>query len=292
MKQSNANRLLAIFMILIMVGTVVAYMVIDRSVPNQPTPEPTSQENNYHQEYWIINQPFYSISDAMNMTPPGVVYANYVDIESMTPQMEQWAKQDLQIIGEADSLYNSSSTKLYYSNLEFGKNSSFLLLNTINPEKEDFEYYKLPNTDIPILVRQEPRLKGLYNIMGYPVILAQPDVAISVLNIIYSQNKTTTAYDQYAGLLGNVEPAPFQIVNSNVSFASQFYMGVGTVNGTYERTTAYLNIDPTNFTKLDKLRMNSTQRGFEQYNITSSGNYTFVKISSPDLFRVLNEETS
>ncbi len=296
MKQSDAYKLLAAFMILIMIVVPLAYMVIDRGDITQPTPEPTPQENNYHQEYWVINQPFYSISDALNMTPYGAVTAYYVDITGMTPQMEQWARQGVPFINEADSIYKSNSTKVYYSNLQLGENSSFLLLNTMDPEKEDFQYIVLPISGIPILKRTVQDVNGkpldIYNIMGEPVIFAPPPTAVDVLNIIYGQNKTKTAYDQYAGLLNNVEPAPFQIINSSVSFASQFYMGIAPVNGTYERTTAYLNINQSNFTMLDKLRLNSTQRSFSEYNITRSGNYTVVKIDSPSLLNVLKEEYS
>ncbi|VVB93836.1 Uncharacterised protein [uncultured archaeon] len=294
MKQQDAYKLLAAFMILIMIIVPVAYVITSpRSDSGSQTTGQQSQQDKYNSEFWIVDQPFYSISDALNMTPYGAVMADYVDLEGMTPQMMQWARQNLQIISEADSVYKSNSTKVYYSNLRYGKNDSFLLLSTMSPEKNDFEYITLPNTNnIPILIRQEQQLNGLYNIMGNPVILAPPRTAIDVLNIIYSQNKTTTAYDQYEVLLSNVEPAQFQIVNSNVSFATQFYMGIGTVNGTYERTTTYLNINPSNLTRLNRLETNSTQRGFAQYNITRSGNYTIVKIASPDLFNVVNEETS
>jgi hypothetical protein len=293
MKKQDAYKLIAAFMILIMIIVPVAYVITSPSSNSAPqTSDQQSQQDKYNPEYWVVNQPFYSITDALNMTPYGAVTADYVDLEGMTPQMMQWARQNFQIIGEADSVYKSNSTIVYYSNLNSGKNNSFLLLNTMSPEKNDFEYIMLPNTNIPILIRQEQQLSGLYNIMGNPVILAPPQTAVDVLNIIYSQNKTTTAYDQYEGLLSNVEPAQLQIVNSNVSFANQFYMGIGIINGTYERTTAYFNINPNNFTRLNQSRINSTERGFAQYNITQSGNYTIVKISSPELFNVLNEATS
>ncbi len=290
MKQSDAYKLLAAFMILIMIIVPLAYMVIDRIPQTQQTPEQTSPEQTPNPDLWVINQPFYSISDALNMTPSGVVYANFVDLQSMTPQMEQWTRQSLPIsVDQVDSLYKSNTTQMYIATFQ-AKNSSFLLLSTMSPEKNDFNYIQLPGASLPILRRQDT---GAINIMGTPTIYTNNiTTAINVLNIIYSQNKTTTAYDQYEGLLSNVEPAQFQLLNSNVSFASQFYMGIATVNGTYERTTSYLDINPNNFTRLDQLRINSTQRGLEQYNITRSGNYTVVKIASSELFNVLNEEAS
>jgi hypothetical protein len=201
----------------------------------------------------------------------------------MTPQMIQWVITQLPV-NEVDSLYKSNTTKMYYAGLQ---NNSFLLLSTMFPERNDFEYIELPNTYPPILRRQEQGISGIYNIMGNPVIFAPPQTAIEVLNIIYSPNKTATAYDQYEGLLSKVEPAPFQEINSNVSFAKQFYRGVKATNGSYERTTVYLNINSSTLKKLNQLKANSTQSGFTQYNITKSGNYTVVKAVSPDLLSVL-----
>ncbi len=293
-KQDVFKILVAAILVLTMVFSIFAYIFTSPSSNSESQPsDQQSQQDKYNPDFWIINQPFYSISDALNMTPSGAVMADYADLEGMTPQMMQWARTNLSIISETDSIYNSSSTIVYYSNLNSGKNNSFLLLSTMSPEKNDFEYIQRPNTSIPILIRQERQYYGLYNIMGTPVILAPPQTAVDVLNIIYSQNKTNTSYDQYSGLLSNVaEPAQFQIVNSNVSFASQFYMGIGTTNGTYERTAAYLNINSSNLIRLKQLETNSTRRGFVQYNITLNGNYTIVKIASPDFFNVLNEETS
>lgn len=290
MEQQDAYKLLAAFMILIMIVVPVAYVVTSqRSDLTQQTTEQSPQEK-YNPEFWVVNQPFDSISDALNMTPPGAVTANYADIESMTPQMIQWVRTGgLPLINEVDSIYKSNTTRMYYTTLQEGKNRSFLLLSTMFPERNDFEYIVLPNTYPPILRRQDT---GAINIMGNPVIYAPQDTAISVLEIIYSLNKTATAYDRYGGLLGKVEPASFQAINSNVSFADQFYMGVGVANGSYERTAAYLNINSSTLKKLNQLKVNSTQRGFTQYNLTRSGNYTIIKIVSPQMLNVLNEEVS
>lgn len=272
-----------------MVFSIFAYIFLGpRSELTQQTPEPTPPEEKYNPEYWVINQPFYSISDALNMTPPGVVFANYTDIESMTPQMIQWVRNEgLPLINEVDSLYKSNTTKMYYAGLPGVRN--FLLLSTMSPERNDFDYIVISGVSIPILRRQDT---GGINIMGTPTIYTNDETANEVLNIIYSQNKTNSSYDQYEGLLSKVEPAQYQTISSNVSFASQFYMGIGTINDTYVRTTAYLSINSSTLAKLNRLKTNSTQRGFEQYNITRSGNYTIVKIASPDLFNVLKEETS
>ncbi len=293
-KQNTYKVILALFLALTMVFSVFALFLSPRSETAQETPQQTPQQGKYNPEYWTMNQPFYSISDALNMTPVGVVLATYTDLESMTPQLMQWARQDVTVINEADTIYNSTTTKVYYAALKEGNNNSFLLLSTMSPEKNDFGYIEYPQQIAGnyILVRQEQGLSGLYNVMGTPTILAPEDTLVGVFKIITSLNKTATAYDQYAGLLSKTEPAPYQMLSSNVSFAKQYYMGVGLNNGSYERTTAYLDLNSTTLKKLNQLKSNSTEKGFTEYNITSEGNYTTVKIAGPDLFRVLSEEPS
>lgn len=295
MKQSDAYKLLAAFMILIMIIVPVAYVVTSTRSELAQKPEQQSQQEKYNTEFWSVNQPLYSISDALNMTPYGAMTADYVDLESMTPQMIQWTRMELPILNEVDSIYKSNTTRMYYASLQYGKNTSFLLLSTMFPEKNDFEYIVplwAPYKGYYILQRQEQGISGLFNIMGTPVIFAPPQTAIDVVDIITSLNKTTTAYDQYEGLLSIVEPASYQLINSNVTFANQFYLGVRAANGSYERTTAYLNINSSTMKKLNQLKANSTQKGFAQYNITRSGNYTIVKIVSPELLKIINEEVS
>ncbi len=294
MKKQDIYKLLAAFMILVMIIVPVAYVITNpRSEFTQQEPEQEQQQEKYNPELWVINQPFNSISDALMMTPYGADVAYYVDIEGMTPQMAQWVRANgLQLINEVDSIYKSNTTKMYYARLNVSKNESFLLLSTMFPEKNDFEYIELPNTPLPILMRQDKNYSGTYNILGNPAIFAPPQTAIDVLRIISSLNKTVTSYDQYEGLLEKIEPAPFQTINSNTSFANQFYLGIAERNGNYERTTAYLNINSTTLKRLKQLEANSTQKGFMQYNITTDGNYTTVRIVSPELAGVLTEETS
>jgi hypothetical protein len=291
MKQQDAYKILAAFLVVTMLGSVFAYMFIGKNDnTNSETVTPDINLEKYNPEFWTVSQPFNSISDALSMTPPGVEEAYYVDLESMTLQMTQMVDPNIQgLIQDVNTrLYKSNTTKLYYAGLKDGNNGSFLLLSTMFPFKNDFEYFVIPNTTI--LQRQDT---GAINIMGTPVIYAPTEkVASDVLEIIYGLNKSVTAYDQYDNLLKNVEPAPYQILNANVSFAKQFYIGINLVNGSYERTTAYLDANSTVLKKINQSKANSTEKGFEQYSINQSGNYTIVKIVSPELINVLNEETN
>jgi len=292
MKQQDAYKILAAFLVITMLGSVFAYIFIgQKDNTNSETVTPTTNPDKYNPEFWTVNQPFYSISDALKMTPPGAIVTYFVDLENMPPQMIQWVRQEIPIIQEVDSLYKSNTTKMYYASIKEGDNNSFLLLSTMSIPKNDFDYIVLPNTNY-ILQRQDT---GAINIMGTPVIYAPDKTASEVLNIIYSQNESVTSYDQYENLLIKVEPAPYQILNANVSFAKQFYIGLNLVNGSYEGTTAYLDANSSVLKKINQSRANSTQNGFEQFSINQSGNYTIVKVISPELLKVIsefNEETN
>jgi len=285
MKQQDAYKILAAFLVITMLGSVFAYMFIGKNEDTTQTTD-TSITNleKYNPDFWTVSQPFNSISDALSMTPPGAIVAYYVDLENMPPQMIQWVRQEIPVIQEVDSLYKSNTTKMYYASIKEGNNNSFLLLSTMSIPKNDFEYIVIPNTTI--LQRQDT---GMINIMGTPVIYAPDQIASEVLNIIYGMNKSVTAYDRYENILNKVEPAPYQILNANVSFAKQFYIGLNLVNGSYEGTTAYLDANSSVLKKINQSKANSTQNGFEQFSINLSGNYTIVKVVSPELFKVISE---
>ncbi|MCZ7401813.1 MAG: hypothetical protein O8C61_06300 [Candidatus Methanoperedens sp.] len=292
MKQQDAYKILAAFLVITMLGSVFAYIFIGKNPDTTQTTD-TSATNldKYNPEFWTVNQPFYSISDALKMTPPGAIVTYFVDLENMPPEMIQWVRQALPVIQEVDSLYKSNTTIMYYASIKEGNNNSFLLLSTMFPMKNDFEYIVIPNTN-NILQRQDT---GMINIMGTPVIYAPDQTASEVLNIIYGLNKSVTSYDQYENLLTKVEPAPYQIINANVSFAKQFYIGLNFVNGSYEGTTAYLDANSSVLKKINQSKANSTQNGFEQFSINQSRNYTIVKVVSPELLNVIsefNEETN
>ncbi len=287
MKQQDANKLMAVFLALIMLGSVFLY-IVDKYTPTQQTEEQTPQEK-YDQEFWTLNQPFDSISDALNITPVGAESASYIDLESMTPQMAQEIRKD-PLIGQLDNIYKSNTTKMYYANLLYGNNRSEMLLSTMYPEKNDFEYIVIENSYPLILKRLD--MNGYYNVMGTPVLLAPGDTIMGVLSIVDSLNETNTSYDQYKMLLSKVPSAPFQSITSNVTFAKQFYSGIRLNNESYERTTAYIDANLTLLKKLDQLKINSTERGISRYDIIKSGNFTMVQMYSQDMYAVLMEEAN
>ncbi len=293
MKQQDMYKILAFFLAFTMIFSIFAYIFISpRDNASEGTQDQIPEEK-YNQEFWTFNQPFQSISDALNITPPGAVTADFIDLGTMTPQMVEWTRQVKPILNEVDMIYNSNTTKMFYSDLKNGSGRSFLLMNTMDPLKNDFQYMVVGSYyEHPLLMRQESGLQGFINVMGDPVILAPEHTVIDVLNITTSLNETITSYDMYKGMLGKVPDGPFQTITSNITFAKQFYMGISLNNGTYERTTGYLDVNSTVMKKLNRLKDNSTQRGISQYNIKTIGNYTIIQISAKDMMAVLSEEAN
>ena len=292
MKQQDMYKILAFFLAFTMIFSIFAYIFINPQDNTQQQTEDQTQTY-YDPEFWTFDQPFDSISDALNITPSGAESASYVNLEKMAPQMAAWARQAQPVLNEVDTIYNSTTTKMYYSDIKSSGNFSFLLLSTMDPLKNDFQYIFIDSYyDHPLLVRQEGGLQGFYNVMGTPVILAPPRTVIDVIDITMSLNETVTSYDEYKGMLNLVPYAPFQTITSNVTFAKQFYMGVDQNNESYERTTGYLDVNSSVMKKLSQLKTNSTQKRFSQYNITKTGNYTIVKVSGQDMYTVLMEEVN
>jgi len=292
MKQQDMYKILAFFLAFTMIFSIFAYIFINPQDNTQQQTEDQTQTY-YDPEFWTFDQPFDSISDALNITPPGAESASYVNLEKMTPQMAAWARQAQPVLDQVDTIYNSTTTRMYYSDIKSGGNFSFLLLSTMDPLRDDFQYMFIDSYyEHPLLVRQEGGLQGLYNVMGTPVMLAPPRIVIDVLDITTSLNETVTSYDRYNGMLNLVPYAPFQTITSNVTYAKQFYMGLDQNNNSYERTTGYLDVNSSVMKKLNQLKTNSTEKGFSQYNITKTGNYTIVKVSGQDMYAVLMEEAN
>ena len=288
MKQQDMYKILAFFLAFTMIFSIFAYIFINPRDETQQQTEDQTQDH-YDPDLWTFNQPFGSISDALNITPAGAESASYLDLESMTPQMAQEMKKD-PLIGELDNIYKSNTTKMYYANLLDGNNRSIMVLSNMYPEKNDFEYMVIENSYPFILKRLD--MNGYYNVMGAPVLLAPGDTIMGVLSIVDSLNETNTSYTRYKMLLSKVPNAPFQSITSNVTFAKQFYEGIRMNNGSYELNTAYLDANVTLLKKLNQLKTNSSERGILQYDIVSSGNVTIVKMSSKDLYAVLMEDVN
>jgi len=231
----------------------------------------------------LVEYDFNSLSDALEMTPPGITQATFIDFEAMqgTP-LEQLARQ-VSPIEEVNRLYQSSTTKMYLTYL----NNTPLLLTTIYPRKIAFDYTVLPYPylDYSLLARSDT---GAINVMGDPIIYTSLENAVKVIDILEGYaNKT--AYDQFALLLNQTEEDPYQRIGAKTNFSDQSYDGIKEKDGLYERTRIYINASKNLTTRVAELESNSSERGFKEYNLTQNKNITIVRIIS-DLAAVWGEE--
>lgn len=242
----------------------------------------------------LVRHEFDSIGDALEITPPKVKYAQYIDVDAISDSpMYFWINQKLNDTVGANltminQLYGSNTTKMYLSILD---DKTFVLLNIIYPEVVAFNYVVgIPYKGYLMLLRNN----GMYNVMGTPVVYSTKENAMKIIDFI-SGYESNTNFDI---LLDNVSNAEYQEVIVNPGFADQFYLGLrmrnGTLNNnTYERMTVYVNATPSIISNLNMLKQNSYERGFIEYNITTEQidaiNVTKMTIVSPDFQLVANE---
>ncbi|HID26402.1 MAG TPA: hypothetical protein EYP22_00925 [Methanosarcinales archaeon] len=295
-------KIIAAFLVFTMVLSSVAYFIGGNTNSNgEPTQTIEKETTNISTTSFrdlggrLVRHEFDSIGDALEITPPKVKYAQYIDVDAIsdTP-MYFWINQKLNdTIGAnltmINQLYGSNTTKMYLSILD---NKSVVLFNTIYPEVVAFDYVVgLPYKGYLMLLRNN----GMYNVMGTPVIYSTKENAMKIIDFISGYERNPN----FDILLDNVSSAEYQEVIVNPGFAEQLYLGIKigynetSFNNTYERVTVYVNATPAILSNLNRLKQNSYGRGFIEYNITTEQinaiNVTKMTIVSPDFQLVANE---
>ncbi len=236
----------------------------------------------------LVREPFNSIEDALNLTPPGVTFAQYTNLSGMPFMFEVLTRSQLKQEGLGDEvmkkLYNATATRVYFASV----NKTPFLLATIQPRIVDFGYVELPyrKNGYPLLLRDD---NNFLDVMGDPLIHSPRRNTLKALDIIAGK-ENMTAYQEFQDLLAYTGPAEFQLIDTNTSFATRFYMGIAARNQSYERLTIYEDINTTLLPKLQAFQANSTQRGLTEYNITTQGNFTIVRIASQNIDNIFREE--
>lgn len=290
---TTGAKILAVFLVTTMVLSSIAYF---SGNTNQQSEQEASDNLTYNQTVdfldiggELINEPFTSIKDALNITPPGAVRAEYVNLEKTTgTPLGQFISSQLQREGlpvdELNRLYGATTTHLYFADFS---NRSFILMTRFEPQVVAFNFIIQPYKNYNLLIRQDT---GATNVMGNPTLYGPPRDIINTLDTI-DGNRSNTSYREYRKILDAATPAEYQLITNNISFAEQFYLGLGTQeDNTYQRTTIYLHPRPELLKTLNLLKQNSTQRGITSYNITTTENLTIVNIKSPSLLSVLQEK--
>lgn len=282
MKSAGA-KVLALFLVSTMVLSSVAYFT---GSSEKKSGRESSVTENQTIDFLdvggrLVNEPFSSIVDALRMTPEGVEMAEYVDIEAISESPAgPFIRSQLQMEGLGidilDGLYGANTTRMYFATFK-ESNSSFLLMTTFEPKVVRFDFIPKWYGSYNVLQRMDT---GRSNVLGNPTIFGPERNVLATLDVIEGVDRNTS-YTAYETVLLEAPRAEYQRVTDNITFADQFYIGLRAgENDTLVRTTIYLNPRVEVVEKVKSLGANSTERGFEEYNITQMDDLMVVSIRS------------
>jgi hypothetical protein len=258
---------------------------------NNNTPTPVSENKSSTIPFSQIpgkqvHHQFNSIADGLNMSPEGVVFAEYVNIQNIkgTPLEQSYENTTANL----KQFYGADVTKLYIANYADGN---------------EFELHAIPqqrilnNSFVPVPYHSYYLLSRgnsgeAWNVIGSPVVLGSRQTVKNVIDVLEGNATSTT---QYNGILNQVdsENVIIQEVAMKTNYtmeavADQYYMDLRKQDdGNYAQTSLFMNLKPDVAKNITALQTTSSERGVK-YNITSSGNITKLVISS-DFNGLLNE---
>lgn len=233
-----------------------------------------------------VHHQFNSIADGLNMSPEGVVFAEYVNIQNIkgTPLEQSYENTTANL----KQFYGADVTKLYTANYADGS---------------EFELHAIPqqrilnNSFVPVPYHSYYLLSRgssgeAWNVIGSPVVLGSRQTVKNVIDVLEGNATSTT---QYNGILNQVDPENVIIqevaMKTNYTMeavADQYYMDLRKQDdGSYAQTSLFMNLKPDVAKNITALQTTSSERGVK-YNITSSGSITKLVISS-DFNGLLNE---
>jgi hypothetical protein len=285
-------QLIAAFMILSMILSSVAYFIgsDDSSEEDNNQPDINTPQNEYFNVAGKqVFHSFNSIADGLQMSNPQTYAAQFLDVEYIeSTALEPWNEQlPLNLTKvymwnktEVDNLYMTSSKQIYFAQ-DF---NDFLLLSTMTPKIVSFQYIGLPSSDKQYLLlsRLDTTDPKHTNVMGEPTIFAPTrESAEAVISIIESFAVPPTAYDTFSPVLNYSDDySECQVVNSMVEFADLYYMGLHrNDDGSFTRTTIYLDASNESATHINELALNGSERGFSMYDVTTEGDILKVVLT-------------
>ena len=273
----NKQSAISIFLVVIMLGSVVAVFFSGESKNNSATDNTTIEAPSIDTIAGAhIDHQLDSIADGIAMSPDGITSAQFVDFTKVyNSQLQMFEPNATQMA----AIYNVWVTKEFSAvdnNIDKSSDSVFQL-HSIYPEVVNFQYVQSaePYNGYYLLSRGN----NYSNVVGSPMLLGSETRVKSVLDVISGKAEASHDFDY---LLSKTEPgAEIQIVSSDKELiAEQYYLEFKAIdNETYARKTIYLKLNQSVLTKLNSLAENSSSRGLD-YDIAEDGNITTVVVKA------------
>lgn len=234
-----------------------------------------------------IHHEFNSIADGLNMSPKGVISATYVDLQRTTGTPFEQVFGNITMM---NSLYGADVTKLYGASYANANGSNGFELHEIPEQKILMPWGAVSYDNYSVLARTN-NTYDVWNVVGSPVLLGSRQSVRDVIDVLEGNASASTEYNDLLSQ-ANPEGSIYQEVvtktNSTNIPADQVYMELKKQDdGSYTRTSVYLNPETELTEKIQAYQANSTERGVN-YNVTTSGNITKLTINS-DFRSLLNE---
>jgi hypothetical protein len=234
-----------------------------------------------------IHHEFNSIADGLNMSPKGVISATYVDLQRTTGTPFEQVFGNITMM---NSLYGADVTKIYGASYANANGSNGFELHEIPEQKILMPWGAVSYDNYSVLARTN-NTYDVWNVVGSPVLLGSRQSVRDVIDVLGGNASASTEYNDLLSQ-ANPEGSIYQEVvtktNSTNIPADQVYMELKKQDdGSYTRTSVYLNPETELTEKIQAYQANSTERGVN-YNVTTSGNITKLTINS-DFRSLLNE---
>lgn len=230
---------------------------------------------------------FYSISDALKMSPNGLVSARYIDLQKMegTPLEEDQSNRQM-----LNNFYGTEVTKRYTADYLDG--SGFELHQI--PEQQIIMPFNATLYEGYQLLARTNGTYDIWNVVGNPVILGPQASVKNAIDVL--EGNSTSAAEDFDYILTQIDSngALYQEVVKRTPFinipAEQWYKDLKKLDdGSYSQTTVFLNPDENLTKQINVMETNASERGV-RYDVTSEGNITKLMITAD--FNSLNNETA
>lgn len=290
----NKQSAIAIFLVLIMVGSIVPMFFTgssnNKTDTNDVNGTATDAPSIDSMPGKHVEQQLNSIADGLEMSPEGITSAQYVDFAKVNiSQLQMFEPLPTEML----TLYNVWVTKQFSAvdSTITEKSDAVFEMHTIDPKVVNFQYIAStePYKEYYFLSRGN----NYSNVVGSPMLLGSEKRLKSVIDVLSGNAKSSHDFDY---LLSKTDSgAEIQMVSSDKTLtADQYYLEFRALeNKTYARTTLYLNLNQSVLTKLNSLAQNSSSRGLE-YDIAEDDNITkvIVKANESDLLNLAVEPYS